>query len=166
MDAERYEMTADDVARFRTKVDDSGGPDACHIWRSATDGKYGLFKLRGRGLKAHMVAWVLAGEAPPSEGRIIRHVKCRTKLCVNRRHMAEGTHQDNADDRERDGTTARGPTSGVGHPGSQHYRAKLTEADVLAIRASRLGRTVLAETYGVTVNCIGDIITRRRWKHI
>lgn len=163
MDAEKYEMTEQEAARFWAKVDTTGGPDSCHLWRSATDGKYGLFKLRGRNLKAHVVAWVAEHGAVP-DGMILRHVECRRKLCVNTRHIAPGTHQDNADDRERDGTTARG--AALGHPGSSHYRAKLTEADVLAIRASNRTRKELAAAYGMTVNAIGDIIVRRRWKHI
>lgn len=47
--------------------------------------------------------------------------------------------------------------------------ARLTEADVLSIRAevaSGEARRAIAEKYGVTYATVTDIVLRRRWKHI
>lgn len=53
--------------------------------------------------------------------------------------------------------------------GEAHLRAKLTEADVLEIRAGYrhgLGYIGLAKEYGVGKTTIEAIITRRTWKHL
>lgn len=58
--------------------------------------------------------------------------------------------------------------NGLLYNGEKHYRSKLTNEDIIAIR--RLGRvrtqTELAEYYGVQPSTIGKIIRRERWKHI
>lgn len=50
--------------------------------------------------------------------------------------------------------------------GSRIGSAKLTESDVLAIRASTESRKVLANLYGVSTYTISLIRTRKRWTHI
>lgn len=50
--------------------------------------------------------------------------------------------------------------------GEDHYRSKLTEADVLEIRASSFSANDLAYIYDVTSRNIGDILRRKTWKHI
>lgn len=54
-------------------------------------------------------------------------------------------------------------------PGSQHGGAKLTEADVLAMRAlprrRGLGRE-LARKHGVTEGIISEILSGKRWRHV
>jgi uncharacterized protein YjcR len=45
-------------------------------------------------------------------------------------------------------------------------KAKLTEADIRAIRASNLSYSVLAEMYGVHRVTIGKIVRREKWKHV
>lgn len=55
------------------------------------------------------------------------------------------------------------------HRGERSSRAKLTEADVLAIRAARIGGAKyreLAAIYSVTLAAIENILHRRTWKHI
>jgi proteasome lid subunit RPN8/RPN11 len=43
---------------------------------------------------------------------------------------------------------------------------KLSEADVMAIRASQLTHHALAAEYGVSCALIGHIKTGRLWKHL
>lgn len=65
-----------------------------------------------------------------------------------------------------DGFTPKVPSD---QKGSKHPHAKLTEADVIAIRqANTEGRTgiSLAEEYGVTRSVISRIVTRKSWDHI
>jgi group I intron endonuclease len=53
--------------------------------------------------------------------------------------------------------------------GEKHPRSKLTEKDVLEIRAAAqngIGRRVLAEKYGVGKTAIDKIVKRDTWKHI
>lgn len=54
----------------------------------------------------------------------------------------------------------------VGKPGESCYAAKLTEQDVLDIRASTDTGKSLALKYGVSPQSITDIRKRRSWKHI
>jgi len=58
----------------------------------------------------------------------------------------------------RDG---RGATRGM-----RNGRAKLTDADVLAIRASTESQRALGRRYGVTHETIGTIKRRQHWKHL
>lgn len=80
------------------------------------------------------------------------------------------THADNIRDRARHGRTALG---------TRHGCAKLSEADVLAIRAAYVGRGVgphapqegpsqkeLGEQYGVTEDTIRAIVKGKLWKHL
>lgn len=48
----------------------------------------------------------------------------------------------------------------------RHRNAKITERDVLAIRASESGATKLSEEYGISLQNIYAIRQRRSWKHI
>lgn len=83
--------------RFWSKVDRSGGPDACWPWLACYDPRpskgYGRFSLRRRGLLAHRVAYeLLVGPIP--DGLTIDHL-CRTPLCVNPAHLEPVTHRVN-----------------------------------------------------------------------
>jgi polyferredoxin len=52
-------------------------------------------------------------------------------------------------------------------PGSRHHNAKLTEAQVLEMRASTgLTRKQLAAAYNVSPGTVDDILSGRRWKHV
>lgn len=53
-----------------------------------------------------------------------------------------------------------------GPQGESARTAKLTEADVRAIRASTLGVPALAKHYGVYRSTIRYVLIRRTWKHI
>ncbi len=50
--------------------------------------------------------------------------------------------------------------------GEQNGQAKLTAADVLAIRASKATVLALAEQYDVSDTQISRILKRQAWKHI
>jgi len=92
---------------------------------------------------------------------------CPHKHCVNPAHLYWGTPQNNSDDRVKDGTTPLGST---------HVLSKLTEAQVLEIRAkhskrknhndSEISTFTLAKEYGVGPSTIGMILCRKTWNHI
>ena len=138
--------------RFWAKVNKEGA-DGCWEWLS---GKwyngYGQFWYNGKSIKAHRYSWILKNGAIP-EGLIIRH-KCRGK-CVNPDHLELGTHQDNANDKIRDGTSIRGET---------HYSNKLTPEQVLDIRSRiNITRRELAKEFNVAKSTIDGIIYKRKW---
>jgi hypothetical protein len=55
---------------------------------------------------------------------------------------------------------------GRGCKGITHGRAKLTEQDVIDIRASNKKGTELAEDYNVSQQLISFIINRKIWTHL
>ena len=146
------------LRRYRDRIDFSGGPDACWIWSGASgrDG-YGQVTCRQKFFGAHRLAYLAAYRRLP-RGAVIRHT-CDTPSCVNPRHLKAGTQADNVRDRGERGRTARGERNGL---------AKLTEADVLAIRAeySPGDAPALAERYGVAARTIRGVATGATWKHV
>lgn len=55
---------------------------------------------------------------------------------------------------------------GTSNRGSRHGLAKLTEADVIAIRSSGESCSVVAKGFGVSREHIRDIRARKRWAHL
>lgn len=95
----------------------------------------------------------------PSAAHEIRHLDGNRQ---NNRadNLAWGTRQENIDDRERHGTTARGSRTGT---------AVLTENAVREIKQRlRVGETKadLARSFGVSWPCIDHIARGDCWKHI
>ncbi len=102
------------------------------------------------------------------EGLVIRH-KCDNNICVNPDHLEPGTLKQNQQDRIRNNTNPIGTRNG---------RAKLTEKEVLEIRAlhnpgyryNKVGRTgnceLLSKKYNVTSSLISQIVLRKAWSHI
>jgi hypothetical protein len=143
--------------RFFAKVNKT---DSCWLWTGYKDkAGYARFKNNYKVVKAHRFSWFLAGNTIP-EGHLIRH-KCRNRHCVNPEHLETGTQAENMADRVRDGTAT--------YPqGESHGRSKLTEEQVRAIRGNPDNKTgvELSKEYGVAVQAISRIISRRTWKHI
>lgn len=143
---------------------------------------------------AHRVSWEMAF-GPIPQGQQVRHLCDRRypvgdisyRLCVNPSHLALGTHADNMRDMVDSGRVCKGDRAwmrkypervkrGLSHymsqhpervpRGSAHPQSKLNEAAVREIRASSEPRPVLAARYGVSLPTIGQVITRRVWKHV
>ena len=148
------------VHEFWLCVDRSGGPDACWPWTGfiGTWG-YGQVVTYGTTRNASAVAYEIEHGSLPTN-RIACH-KCNNPPCCNPAHLYAGTHQDNADDRQVAGTTARGECNG---------RAKLTYAQVVDIRArykpyDKLnGRVALAREFNVHTHMIHLIVSKKNWR--
>ena len=92
------------MERFWAKVDKSG---PCWIWtagRFATG--YGCFRLQGKSLKAHRVAYELE-VGPIPLGLNVLH-RCDVPLCVNPAHLWVGTARENNADMLEKGRGASG----------------------------------------------------------
>jgi hypothetical protein len=89
---------------------------------------------------------------------VVRH-KCDNPICVRPDHLETGTYQDNSDDMVVRGRSARGEKAG---------RVKLTDTQVLEIRAKRPTTTLmsLAKEYGVARSTINNVVQGRIWKHL
>jgi hypothetical protein len=142
------------AARFWVKVDRSD-PDRCWHWKASTRNGYGIFCIGAREVYAHRYAHMLTN-GPIPDGLSILHA-CDVPACVNPRHLRAGTNTENAQDRVDRNRLPRGEN----HPAS-----KLTDSDVIAIRAATEPNRDLAKRYGVARQTIDDIRALRRWKHV
>ena len=125
----------------------------CWEWQSSRrpDG-YGEFRLYRTTLRAHRVSWRLFNGPIPRGLCVLHH--CDNRKCVRPSHLFLGTRPDNMADKIRKGRDLRGEA---------HPLAKLTEADVLAIRASTGTHKETAAQYGVSPSRISYIRTRKHW---
>ena len=142
------------MERFWSKVDRSGGPDACWPWMGGRRAKgYGLFWLDGRGRNANRVAYELdRGHPPPPERPFVLH-HCDDPPCCNPKHLYSGTAAENTADAKLKGRLAH----------------RLTEKDVHEIRrraASGESMRALGRTFNVSKSTISLIVLRRTWAHI
>ncbi len=171
------QLSEKDKARFWSLVD-KRGPDECWPWKNRLiRGGYGQIKLRRKYICAHVAAHILNGGSF-DRGPIIRHVKCRNSRCCNPRHLLDGTHKDNADDRECDGMTARGDKNGARiHSermprGAANGKVKCSSLNPELIReirslyASGITQSVLAGRFGIKQQAVSNIILRLRWKFV
>ena len=141
--------------RFWSKVKITGLSD-CWEWQAYKnkDG-YGDFRLNDKRAYAHRFAYEELVKPIP-EGLYILH-SCNNPLCVNPFHLRAGTPQDNMNDREKAGNTARGEKQG---------NSKLTQPQVDKIRDSKgkITQRKLANQFGVSRWQINEIQAGRCWK--
>ena len=165
------------------------GPD-WWVWMGTTDskGRYGVLRRGRRVLLAHRVAWEIKNGPIPA-GMAVCHT-CDNPPCVRPDHLWLGTLAENIRDRDAKGRAATGDRNGARtHPerlprgdnhfrrcrpdlvlrGSAHGRARLTEDQVLDIRARCAAgetRKAVADSYGVGRTLISQIALRQIWRHI
>lgn len=141
------------VERFWSKVA-IAGPDECWLWL-ATRSKQGYGYIDSR--RAHRVAWELThGPIPVGSGyhgTCVLH-RCDVRACVNPAHLFLGSNQDNMTDMKNKHRIS----------GERSWKARLTTADVAAIRQSNERPIDLASRYGVKPCTISNIRAGRIWK--
>jgi hypothetical protein len=81
------------IARFWSKVDRSGGPDACWPWAGSLSGGYGHLRFNKSYTYSHRVAWTLTN-GPVVDGMVIDHL-CRNRACCNPAHLEPVTNREN-----------------------------------------------------------------------
>lgn len=161
---------ADHEAHFWSRVDQSGGPDACWPW--AGNAKYlsgygvATFDM-GDGRKnygTHRIAFFLKEGRPQSPGLHVMHA-CDNPVCCNPAHLSEGTRSENMRDAYARGRMdARKPIRG-----EEHHRATLTEVQVAAIRRLKVAgakRRDIAEALGLSLGAIDNITSGRSWRAV
>lgn len=166
----------DPVAHFWSRVDKSGGPDACWEWTGArTRRAYGMSSWQGKIHWAHRIAYLLAVGPVPS-GLFVCH-RCDNPPCVNPAHLWAGDAAANNADMAAKGRSRhpRGDQNGARlHPerlprGESHGRAKLTEALVVKVRErAAAGEPCrrIASDLNVDPSTIECVVNRTRWKHV
>ena len=108
-------------------------------------------------LGAHRMAWECTNGAVP-EGLVVCH-SCDVRACINLDHLFLGTQADNVADMFKKGRARD-------NVGRANPRAKLTDQDILAIRASALNQRAIARLYGVSQKLISDVKLRKSWRHL
>lgn len=150
------ETTKDRFERYISPEPNSG----CWLWDGGTNGRgYGIFCLHGRSGGAHRASYQLYKGAIPA-GLLVLH-KCDVPPCVNPDHLFLGAHADNTADMWKKGRARRGRPGNVS--GENNGRAKLTTADVLAIRSSSETNMALARRFGVDNSQISRVRLHHRW---
>ncbi len=153
--------------RFWSKVDILGDNE-CWPWKACTRNKvsgfeYGAFWLNRRHQPASRVAWELTNGAMAA-GMFACH-RCDNPGCCNPAHIFPGTSQENTADKVAKGRQVKG---------ERVHTAKITEQDVLAIRAMRppgkkapVGLAAsIAEKYGITKQYVSEIWGKKSWSSV
>jgi hypothetical protein len=95
---------------------------------------------------------------PIPKGMDVLH-RCDNPPCINPEHLFLGTQADNNADRDAKGRCR------VAH-GEKQHAAKLTQAQVLAIREDRRSQRKIAAAYHVNQGTISSIKLRKTWRHV
>lgn len=137
--------------RFWEKVDKSSN---CWEWTGTISRLgYGSIRYHGKMVSAHRVAWEMSHGAIPSGAHVLH--QCDNRKCVNPSHLFLGDHLDNMRDRDAKG---------------RNGMAKLTAEQIVDIRhlygSTNATQEMLGEKYGVSQQCISDIVRGRRWGRI
>lgn len=149
------------LERFWAKVDTSGGDDACWNWIGAKAGGYGRFGKAKTAQYAHRFSYQIHhGDIP--DQMLVCH-RCDNPSCVNPKHLFLGTPLDNMQDKVQKGRAKGGK-------GTRNARNKLTETQVLTIRAQWAAglrnKRQLAREYGVCAQQITNIVTGKHWSFL
>lgn len=129
----------------------------CWLWTGAkTPLGYGNIRVSGKTRLAHHIAMHLFRDG--TNGKCVLH-RCDTPACVNPDHLFLGNQRDNVAD-----MVAKGRQ--VSRCGEEAGRAKLTNDEVLAIRASTESQRKIASRYHVSPSLVCRIRRRDVWRHI
>jgi hypothetical protein len=154
--AVRHRHYCSDSCRLWSRVDRSGGPDACWLWQGHVNPQNGYGHATSHNT-AHRWAWRLTYGDP---GELCVLHRCDVRTCANPKHLFLGTSGDNWED-----AVIKGRQTAILR-GEANPKGKLTTTEVLAIRRSAAAVRDLVRQYGVTKKAIHDIRARRTWKHL
>jgi hypothetical protein len=174
-------MSKTALERFLQKIDREGPAQPhmltpCWVWTGARNKNgYGRFAVAsGKIINAHCFAYERLGGFTLGDGLVLH--RCDNPACVRPAHLYEGTHKDNAQDREQRarGNHATGVRHGCStHPGLRqgvgNGHAKLTENDVRSIRVRHKSgerQVDLAKAFGLTKEGIFNIVKHKTWRHV
>lgn len=137
----------------------------CWEWNGARgQAGHGQIRMHGSTRQVHRVT-LEHHSGPIPEGENSLH-RCDNPPCLNPDHLFAGTQKENMHDMWRKGRQQLY----VDQPlGSRHPGAKLTEAQVLELRAMRQGGATyqsLVVRFGISKTNVADIVKRKIWRHI
>lgn len=150
--------------------------DGCWEWKGVKFWTgYGMMTIGSRkdgtrrNAGAHRIALAVAMGRDILPGMQVCHT-CNNRACVNPDHLYECTPAENTRDRMKsDSERRRCQEWGRSTWGSNNYNAKLTDADVCAIRkavSQGVMRKTMAERYGVAKRTIYRIVNKVTWTQV
>lgn len=150
-----------DGARFLGKVLSSEPRTDCIFWPYGKNGQgYGQLKIEGKSKLAHRVVCEAVHGAAPAGKSYARHLCGNGHLgCVNPRHLAWGSAEQNWQDMRGHKTAPQG---------ERHSKRKLTERQVREIRSLQgsASQSEIADIFGITRSGVQSILRRRSWRHV
>lgn len=158
------------LARALKKVD-STDPQKCWEWSEALGrGGYGTLWDGTRSAHAHRLVFEATHGVRLGRWQLVCH-SCDNPRCVNPAHLWLGSPKDNTQDMIKKGRRVQDPRCGDvlkngGAAGSKNNMARLTEEQVLAIRAAKASGQALADQYGVSRGQIYKIRCGLAWTHV
>jgi hypothetical protein len=143
-------ITKEQEQRFWSRVR-RGDHEECWNWTGyARPDGYGGFRLNGRMVLSHRVAYAMSRRRDPA-AMLVCH-RCDNRLCCNPSHLFLGTYLTNNRDRMVKGRNGARPN------------AKLSVRDAQQIRDSDGSSRVLAKRFGVDSSVIQRVRANRIWK--
>lgn len=162
-------------------------PNDCILWTGCLNNKgYGMSGIERRTVQCHRVAFFHAN-GYLTDGLVVMH-KCDTPSCVNPEHLIEGTHADNAKDRDIKGRNRQqsGDRNGARTKpwtlkrGDQHHtrtrpetvkrgeenaNSILTKSVVLEMRTEWANRSIasMSRHFGISESQAGRIRYNESW---
>lgn len=157
-----------------TRIDSSGGPDACWPWTHSFDPDgYGRQKIAGT--TWIVPRWVLTQTVGPLQHDEVTRHTCDNRACCNPAHLLRGTPGDNVQDM----ITRSRHIHGQAHwtkkdpskvQGTSNGESKLSDDDVAEVRrlysTERWTQKSLGEHFGVSQSAISRITRGKGWKHL
>jgi hypothetical protein len=153
--------------RFWSRVEKLGSEDCWPCSGGKDKDGYGqIFRPNGVGepgtnLRMHRLCWEISN-GPIPKGKLVCH-HCDNPPCCNPNHLFLGGQLENKRDSIAKGRHIKG---------EKQSSAKLTADLVVEIRKARAAdqmrgsRKAIAKRFGVTDTTIGDVYSRKTWKHI
>ena len=130
--------------------------EKCWLWLGARNNAgYGNIRVNKKYTNAHRISWLIHfGDI--KKGFVICH-KCDNPPCVNPYHLFTGRPRDNDADKVRKNRHIYG---------MKHPRSKLTDEQVLEIRAINGTHQTIADKYDISRRLVGMIKKRDIWNHL
>lgn len=134
----------------------------CWIWKNGKNSAgYGCTSFEGKMVLVHRFFFEKHFNNPLNDDEDVRHICPNTPniLCFNPDHLTKGSRKENMQDMVLYGRSQKG---------EKNYHSKLTDENVLFIRAQRDSFSLkeLSEMYGVDQALISIIINNKIWKHV
>lgn len=167
-----FGLSATTFNRILSRIDRSGGPDACWPWTGVTNRKgYGTVHTPSQitGLAHRIIlASSIGRDLRPDE--VTMH-DCDNPPCCNPRHLSPGSNLANMRQAYERGRFAnRLPQKPPVFLGESHPHARLTVEQVREIRlryaAGGTSQQSLGDEYGVSQAVISAIVRRKTWRHV